>query len=595
MADTTTGHEAQAAIESGDGASLIGALEYGYHLLAANKEEINRLNVFPVPDGDTGTNMLLTLEAALQAGKQADSDHAGEVAQAVYRGALMGARGNSGVIFSQCLRGVAEALAGAAEITAAGLTRALRAASDSSYAALQEPQEGTMLTVARETAEACEELAPDAPIDAVLATAVAAAERSVARTPQLLDVLRDAGVVDAGGQGLWLLLEGARRYAAGEPVEEVALPTSERALLPEIAAVTETLYGYCTGFLVSGAELDVMAMRDAVAARGDSVVVVGDEDLVRVHVHTENPGDVLALARGAGHLHRIEIFNMDDQHERMQSAAADGDLPGVEAPAALRQAQGERGGQGGGVALGEGSARGEGVALGEGGAPGGQSALGELSEQRVVAVADGAGLREVYEGLGATVVSGGPTMNPSTQEIHRAVEAVNARHVFVLPNDKNVILSAEQARGLTDTAVHVLPTYSMAQGIAALFAFQADGDPDENAAAMRDAAESTQYGAVTLATRDATVDGVAVAQGQWLALANNRVCAADDSLEAALLAVIEGMKPETAELLTCYYGADVTEEGAETVADGLREQFPSLEVEVIAGGQPHYPYLLTLE
>ena len=584
MADTTTGQEAQAAAtESCDGASLIGALEYGYHLLAANKEEINRLNVFPVPDGDTGTNMLLTLEAALQAGKQADGGHAGEVAQAVYRGALMGARGNSGVIFSQCLRGIADALAGAAELTAAGLTRALRSASDSAYAALQEPQEGTMLTVARETAEACEELAPDAEIGAVLATAVAAAARSVARTPQLLDVLRDAGVVDAGGQGLWLFLEGARRYAAGEPVEEVALPTGERALLPEIAAVTETLYGYCTGFLVSGAELDVMAMRDAVAARGDSVVVVGDEDLVRVHVHTENPGDVLALARGAGHLHRIEIFNMDDQHELMQSAAADGDLPGVEVAPALRQAQGERG------------VRGEGVALGERGGQGEGSALGEQSEQRVVAVADGAGLREVYEGMGAAVVSGGPTMNPSTQEIHRAVEAANARHVFVLPNDKNVILSAEQARELTDTAVHVLPTYSMAQGIAALFAFQADVDPDENAAAMREAAESTQYGAVTLATRDATVDGVAVAQGQWLALANNRVCAANDNLEAALLAVIEGMKPETAELLTCYYGAAVTAAGADAVADGLRAHFPALEVELIAGGQPHYPYLLTLE
>ena len=331
MDDTQTGQEVQDGISEGcDGRSLIGALEYGYHLLAANKEEINRLNVFPVPDGDTGTNMLLTLEAALQAGRQASSTRADEVSQAIYRGALMGARGNSGVIFSQCLRGIADALAGSDEITVPGIVQALRSASDSAYAALQDPQEGTMLTVARDTADACEAHASDAETHVVLATAVAAAERSVARTPQLLDVLRDAGVVDAGGQALWLLLEGARRYVTGESVEQVELPSSERALLPEIAVVTETLYGYCTGFLVSGADLDVMEMRQAVAERGTSVVVVGDEDLVRVHLHTENPGAVLDLARAAGNLHRIEIFNMDDQYERLQSALADGDLPGVD-------------------------------------------------------------------------------------------------------------------------------------------------------------------------------------------------------------------------------------------------------------------------
>ena len=558
MDETQTEQGAQAeAVKTCDGASLIGALEYGYHLLAANKEEINRLNVFPVPDGDTGTNMLLTLEAALQAGKAADSGHAGEVAQAVYRGALMGARGNSGVIFSQCLRGVADALADSAEISVGGLARALRAAADSSYAALQEPQEGTMLTVARDTAEACEALAPDGEIGQMLASAVAAAERSVARTPQLLDVLRDAGVVDAGGQGLWLLLEGARRYATGEPVEAVALPTGERALLPEIAAVTETLYGYCTGFLVSGAALDVMEMRQAVAERGDSVVVVGDEDLVRVHVHTENPGDVLALARGAGHLHRIEIFNMDDQYERLQSAQADGDLPGVDVVPPETPV--------------------------------------ETRAQSVVAVADGAGLREIYEEMGATVVSGGPTMNPSTQDIHRAIEAANARHVFVLPNDKNVILAAEQTREMTDSVVHVLPTFSMAQGIAALMAYQEGQEPDENEAAMQEVAAGTPYGAVTLATRDATVDGVAVAQGQWLALANNRVCAADDDLDAALAAAIARMGPETAELLTCYFGVDAAEDEAQALSERLGVKFPALEIEVVFGGQPHYPYLLTLE
>ncbi len=562
------GPEVQEGTTAGcDGQSLIGALEYGYHLLAANKEEINRLNVFPVPDGDTGTNMLLTLEAALQAGRQAQSTHAGEVAQAVYRGALMGARGNSGVIFSQCLRGVADALEGSAEIAVSDIVQALRSASDSAYAALQEPQEGTMLTVARDTAEACEsyacEASPrDAEISDVLATAVAAAERSVARTPQLLDVLRDAGVVDAGGQALWLLLEGARRYVTGESVEQVELPTGERALLPEIAVVTETLYGYCTGFLVSGTELDVMDIRQAVAERGTSVVVVGDEDLVRVHLHTENPGGVLDLARGAGNLHRIEIFNMDDQYERMQSALADGDLPGL------------------GEAL---------------PAPPIETAPTETREQCVVAVADGEGLAEIYRQMGATVVSGGPTMNPSTQEIYEALAAANARHVFVLPNDKNVILSAEQTRDLAECVVHVLPTYSMAQGIAVLFAYQEGVGPDENESAMRDAAESTQYGAVTLATRNATVDGVNVLQGQWLALAGNQVCAASDDLLAALLTAIERMGPQTSELLTFYYGADVTEDEARGLADRIQAQYRSLEVEVIRGGQPHYPYLLTLE
>ena len=558
MDDAQSGQEVRNGIAvKCDGRSLIGALEYGYHLLAANKEEINRLNVFPVPDGDTGTNMLLTLEAALQAGKQASSTRADEVSQAIYRGALMGARGNSGVIFSQCLRGIADALAESDEITVPGMVRALRSASNSSYAALQEPQEGTMLTVARDTAEACEAGAPDAEMPAVLATAVAAAERSVARTPQLLDVLRDAGVVDAGGQALWLLLEGARRYVTGESVEQVELPSSERALLPEIAAVTETLYGYCTGFLVNGADLDVMDMRHAVAERGTSVVVVGDEDLVRVHVHTENPGAVLDLARAAGNLHRIEIFNMDDQYERMQSALADGDLPGIDVvPTEV--------------------------------AP-------EPREQCVVAVADGAGLAEIYKDIGATVVSGGPTMNPSTQEIFQAIEATNARHVFVLPNDKNVILSAEQTRDLSDTVVHVLSTYSSAHGIAALLAFQESQDPDVNESAMQDAAENTQFGAVTLATRDATVDGVDVHQGQWLALASGHVCASHDDLLAAVESVVEHMGPDTAELLTCYHGIDVSEDEANSLSTQIQTQFPSLEIEVISGGQPHYPYLMTLE
>ena len=469
----------------------------------------------------------------------------------------MGARGNSGVIFSQCLRGVADGLAEAAEITGPALVQALRAASDSAYAALQEPQEGTMLTVSRDTAEACEALPPDAEVQDILGTAVAAAERSVARTPQLLDVLRDAGVVDAGGQALWLLVEGARRYVTGESVEQVELPTSERALLPEIAVVTETLYGYCTGFLVSGASLDVMEMRHAVAERGDSVVVVGDEDLVRVHVHTENPGAVLDLARSAGNLHRIEIFNMDDQFERAQSALADGDLPGIEAVA--------------------------------------PEAPPETREQRVVAVADGEGLRDVYEQMGAAVVSGGPTMNPSTQEIYQAIVAANANHVLVLPNDKNVILSAQQAQDLAECVVHVLPTYSMAQGIGALFAYQEDGDPNENAAAMKDAAENMLYGSVTLATRDATVDGVHVLQGQWLALANGRICAAGDDLAAALLAAAGGMGPEKAELLTCYYGVDVAADEAQSLLDHVQAAYPSLEIEVIYGGQPHYPFLLTLE
>ena len=558
MNDTQSGQDVQEETKANcDGRSLIAALEYGYHLLAANKEEINRLNVFPVPDGDTGTNMLLTLEAALQAGKQETSTRADLVSQAVYRGALMGARGNSGVIFSQCLRGIADALVDAAEITVAGIVEALRGASDSAYAALQEPQEGTMLTVSRDTAEACELQPSDAGIEETLATAVAAAERSVARTPQLLDVLRDAGVVDAGGQALWLLLEGARRYVTGESVEQVALPTGERALLPEIAAVTEILYGYCTGFLVSGSDLDVMDLRQAVAERGDSVVVVGDEDLVRVHVHTENPGSVLDLARGAGNLHRIEIFNMDDQYERLQSALADGDLPGIEAVAIEEEK--------------------------------------EPREQCVVAVADGAGLTEIYEQMGATVVSGGPTMNPSTQEIFEAIAAANASHVFVLPNDKNVILSAEQTRDLAECVVHVLPTYSMAQGIAALLGYLDSRDPNENADAMRDMAESTQYGSVTRATRDATVDGVRVVQGQWLALANGHVCAADDELLNSLKAAVEGMGPHSAELLTCYYGDDVSEEEASALCGRIQTQYPSLEVEIVYGGQPHYPYLLTLE
>ncbi|HEX5506109.1 MAG TPA: DAK2 domain-containing protein [Thermomicrobiales bacterium] len=548
-----------------DGAGLLAACEAAGALLARHAEAINALNVFPVPDGDTGKNMLLTMRAALEAARAAyaaGETGAGAVAARVARGALLGSRGNSGVILSQILRGLARGLGAADTFDGARLAAALREAAATAYRAVQQPVEGTMLTVIREAAEAAEAAVGrerDLPPAAVLDRALTAARSALARTPDLLPRLREAGVIDAGGQGVVTLLEGAAAWAHGEPLPEAAATTAPAAPGDRLAAFLadheDDEFGYCTNLMLlarPGDRLDFPLVRGRLLALGASGVVSGDEELVKVHIHTEHPGAVLEEALRWGELSEIRIDNMNAQ---VRGVAAGQPV----AMAALPAADGASG-------------------------------------PRVVAVASGAGLTAVLRGLGATaIVAGGQTMNPSTEELLRAVEALPGDEVLLLPNNPNVLLSARQVAGLTAKRVVVVPTRSVPQGIAALAAANFDAGLDDNAAAMTAALAAVRSGEVTRAVRDATIDGVSVTAGEVIGLLDGVLCCSGPTLPAVLLDLLDRMDAPAAELITLYRGAATGEEDAARVLELLAARYPAAAIELVDGGQPHYEFLVSVE
>ncbi len=553
-----------------DGAALLAACEAAGATLERHAEAINALNVFPVPDGDTGKNMLLTMQAALDAARAApgaERGGAGPLATRLARGAMMGSRGNSGVILSQILRGFARGLGEADRFDGRVLAAALREAATTAYRAVQQPVEGTMLTVIRETAEAAERAAATDPgVIAVLDAALDAARASLARTPELLPRLREAGVVDAGGQGLVSLLDGAARYAHGEALTAtlapagaaVAAPGDRMADFMELHEGDEV--GYCTNLLIlprPDATLPFDLVRERLLALGTSGVVIGDETLLKIHIHTEDPGAILAESVRWGEMSQIRIDNMALQVQEVAGNvhAAAGRAASAHEPA-------------------------EPVVAGP----------------QIVAIASGDGLVEVLRGLGAAgIVSGGQTMNPSTEELLRAVEALPGDAAILLPNNKNVILAAEQVAGLTDRRVAVVPTKSVPQGIAALAAFNFDAGLDENIAAMTAALRGVRSGEVTRAVRTATIDGVSVAEGQAIGLIDGKLCCADEDIEAVLRAILERTNAAEAELITLYRGRDVDEATAAAMVESLAARYPDAAFELVDGGQPHYDYLLSVE
>jgi DAK2 domain fusion protein YloV len=537
------------------GDQLRAALLTASDWLDSQAERINALNVFPVPDGDTGTNMSLTLRAAADALKRLPGGAtAGEVAQATYRAAMLGARGNSGVILSQLLSGFASALKDAQEMGPGELAAALRQASEVAYAAVSRPVEGTILTVAREAASAAEEAAaqPDSDVIAVLERTLAAASLAVAATPSQLEVLARAGVVDSGGEGYRVILEGAWLGLTGRAPEETA---SARA--PHTRALLEGLdhaeqgFGFCTELLLKEADLPTSSVKSAMEELGDSVIVVGDRDLLRVHVHTPRPGRALEFAVDHGTVCKVKVENMQIQHEEFSAAA---------------------------------SAPQRGVPEAE-----------QVSSIGVIAVAAGEGFKKVFRSLGAVVVEGGQTMNPSVQDILSAVQSCGYREVVVLPNNPNIVLTARQVQELTPHTIEVVPTESVPQGIGALLAFNFEADLGTNVDAMRRAARSVRTVEVTRAVRDAEVDGVSVRSGDWLGIFDGKVVAASDSGEAAGLQAIEHASLDSLEVVTIYYGADSSEPAARHLAEQVRAARPGLEVEVVSGDQPHYPYVVSLE
>lgn len=514
--------------------------------LEANRERIDDLNVYPVPDGDTGTNLTLTVRAIVDALEKSTADGHEAVARELSRAALMGARGNSGVIFSQIVRGFADVLGERDPIDAPMVARAFRSASDAAYRAVRRPVEGTMLTVIREMAEAAESGDADALERAeLLAFIVARGEESLARTPELLATLAEAGVVDAGGAGLLEIVRGVQAATAGEPVPEAP----RDAVTPSLETMHQELseFRYCTVFVIEGDGLDPDGLERDLDLLGDSLLVVGDAAALKVHVHTDDPGAALSLGTASGTIDGVEIADMHRQTlERDARLAADA-LDGL--PTLLTG---------------------------------------------VVVVAPGEGNRRLFKNLKATrVIEGGQSMNPSTEDIVAAVDATPATEVIVLPNNKNVILSAEQAVGLANKPLRVVPTLSVQAGLAAMVVYHPEREAGENESAMARAQEGVVTGEVTIASRDVTLDGIEVRKGAWLGLADGSAVASGPSFDTVAAVVAERLLDGGREILTLLTGADEPILGP--LVGEIGERHPDVEIEIHAGGQPHYPLLLSAE
>jgi DAK2 domain fusion protein YloV len=542
--------------------------------LARNIEGINSLNVFPVPDGDTGTNMALTMQAAVKQVAESPSHSVEEIARSLSYGALMGARGNSGVILSQILRGFAESVTGKERIAAPDFAEALVAATATAYRAVLKPVEGTILTVIKDTGEAARNAAGKLNSFAfVMGETAKAAKASVGRTPLLLDKLRDAGVVDAGGQGLWILLDGMRRYVDGEEIDALKVEeVTENVAAQEAAGsgvhVEHGEYGYCTNFLLVGEGWEFDEVRARIASLGESAVIVGDDRIVKVHIHTETPGTVLNYATSLGSLRQISIANMQDQHEEfLEMHGQSGSGGSVSAEAETIPASG----------------RGTGSAVAQ-------------SKIAVLAVASGAGLVKTFKSMGATaIIEGGQTMNPSTEDILKLVESVPQNEVIILPNNGNIVMSARQTASLTKKQVAVVPTDTIPQGMSALIALNFEATLDENATAMMEAAKNVQTAEITRAIRDAKVEGIEVKSGEIIGLINNRLVTTGAELDTVAWELMERMQAADRELITIYWGGDLKEQDAQAFAEQVRSRYGDAEVELVNGGQPFYDYIISAE
>jgi uncharacterized protein len=530
--------------------------------LEQHHQHVNELNVFPVPDGDTGTNMLLTMRAAYNQIKDMDDDHIGRVSHELAHGALMGARGNSGVILSQIWRGLARSLADKEVALSGDIAAAFRSASETAYKGVMRPVEGTILTVIREASdEAVEAAQKSRDLRFVLERVLERAEQALERTPDLLPVLKQAGVVDSGGQGFVYILEGMLRYVEGEIQEAIhamelgALVPAQALAMPEGG---ELEYPYDVQFILMGRNLNVETVRRTIDAMGDSTVVVGDERTIKVHIHVKDPGQPLSYGISLGRVTDVVVENMQLQMEDIVAPAM----------------------RGGGAA--------EPVEV-----PAVEVEPGQIA---AVAVAAGPGLADIFRSLGvAGIVNGGQSNNPSTEEIYKVIESLPTDRIVVLPNNKNIVLAAEAACNLSKKEATVVPTRTVPQGISALLALDPAGDLGAVRDAMEQASGEIASGEITIATRTVSIDGVDVEEGHYIGLADGRLCAAGETLQEALDLTLQAMGLEERELLSIYYGKDVSVADAEHLAATIHGRYPEVEVELLAGGQPHYLYILGAE
>jgi DAK2 domain fusion protein YloV len=536
-----------------DGQTLKEMFASGTAWLEKSAPDINAINVFPVPDGDTGTNMVLTMKFALEEVKPSSDNQASSIAKSLAHGALMGARGNSGVILSQFWRGVAKGLEGKTHFDGEDFARALARASQTAYKGIANPVEGTILTVLKDASKAAQEAVKnDAALVSVLEAVVKSAEDSVARTPSLLPVLKEAGVVDAGGQGLYVLLDGALRFLKGESQKmqyrKPRLVVAETELVPRAAqrpTQLETPHGYCTNFVLEAQNLDLDKIEKDLKKKGQSLIVTGDDTLVRVHIHSFEPGKILEYATKLGKLHEITINNMDDQYAQFIKMQRER-MPQVD------------------------------IAM--------------------VTVANGDGFFELLNSLGnIIIVPGGQTMNPSVRELLQAVESAPSDNVILLPNNKNIVSAASHVQSLTSKKVKVVPTRNIPQGIAAFLAFGYDMNLEENAQAMEKAGSKVMAIEVTRAARETRLSGLKIRKGQFIAILNDEdLIARADKIGDVILEALGKAGAEKAGIVTVYYGAEIKGAEAQEIAQEIRDRYP-IEVEVVYGGQPHYDYIISLE
>lgn len=558
------------SIKTLNGVRLGRMIVAGANELAANKQLVDAMNVFPVPDGDTGTNMSLTVMAAAREAEKKGSLMAADVTKAASGGALRGARGNSGVITSQLFRGFAKGLEGMEEAGVKELAAAAEQAVKTAYKAVMKPKEGTILTVARGCAEAAVKLAAETEdIETFLEGVIAHGHTVLAQTPEMLPVLKQAGVVDAGGRGLLYILEGGlKQLKAGDAQvvlndgQNTAAPAPEMDFASLASIENESItFGYCTEFFINVKNADetvTTGLKSYLGTIGDSIVCVADDEIIKIHVHTDHPGLAIEKALTIGSLSGLKIDNMREQHTNKINFAETAKVQAAEAAPAAEQPKKEVG---------------------------------------FVSISAGEGLTEIFKNLGVDeVIEGGQTMNPSTEDILNAVDKINADHIFVLPNNKNIILAAEQAAKLSEEKkLHVIPSRSVPEGISAMFCFEHGADPDEMEAAMKDAVKLVDTATVTYAVRDTSIGDKEIKEGNILGMLNDQIAVvAEDVMEATKELIKTAIKEES-EVVGIYYGADAAEEDAEELAAFIEENYPDCEVEVQSGGQPLYYYIISVE
>lgn len=546
-------------------------VEAGAKRLQVNAEYVNSLNVFPVPDGDTGTNMNLSMTSGATAVVNSTSEKVGELANVLAKGLLMGARGNSGVILSQLFRGFSKAILDVDTLNAEDLARALVHGVETAYKAVMKPVEGTILTVARESAKAGERRAKQTDdVIEVMAAVVKYGKKALDKTPDMLPVLKEVGVVDSGGQGLLFIYEGFLSALNGEfqaddtyepsPAEMDEMVNAEHHRSVQGQLATEDIkFGYCTEIMVRLGEgptvdsnFDYDTFRNYLDGIGDSLLVVNDDEIVKVHVHTEHPGEVMNYGQKFGALIKVKVDNMRQQHETI--------LEHDEEVAAF------------------------------------EAAPAEHQPYAVIAIAAGEGVQELFKSLGAAyVISGGQTMNPSTEDILKAIKEVNADQVIVLPNNKNIFMAADQAAEVADVPVAVVPSKTVSQGMTAMLAFNGEQNLEENKTAMTEMLDSVVSGQITNAIRDTAIDGVEIHEGDYLGMVDGKIVLSEADKYQATLDTLNKMISENIEIITIIVGEEGSQAEAEKLSEAIEASYPDLEVEIHQGKQPVYPYLLSAE